>query len=71
MDKDSSDLQAMIDGLKLPAYRREAFLFDNINIPAVLNYLAVNVIIEDWDHVVKNHYLYRDTRGTGEWMFIA
>ncbi len=70
-DENKSDLQALIDGLKLPAQRREAFLFDNVNIPAVLNYLAVNVIIEDWDHVVKNHYLYRDTRGTGEWMLIA
>ncbi len=61
-DEDDSDLQALIDGLQLPAQRREAFLFDNVNIPAVLNYLAVNVIIEDWDHVIKNHYLYRDTR---------
>ena len=69
--EDDSDLQALIDGLKLTGSAREAFLFDNVNIPAVLNYLAVNVIIEDWDHVVKNHYLFRDTRGTGEWMFIA
>lgn len=70
-DEDDSDLLAVIANVDLPYRQLERYLFDNINIPAVLNYMAVNVIIEDWDHVYKNHYLYRDTRGTGEWMFIA
>jgi hypothetical protein len=45
-------------------------LFDNISIPAVINYLAVTTIIHDTDCSDKNYYLYRDTMGTGEWTFL-
>ena len=46
------------------------YLFDNIDIPAVLNYLAATVIIQNNDQMAKNYFLYRDTNGTGEWMFM-
>jgi hypothetical protein len=46
---------------------RELFLFDHLNVPQVVNYLAGQVLIQDTDDTRKNFYLYRDTLGTGEW----
>jgi hypothetical protein len=46
------------------------YVFDHVNIPAVLNYLAATVITQNDDQQAKNYYLYRDTEGTGEWMFL-
>ena len=69
-DEDMSDVQALMAGIHLPGEEREAYLFDNINLPAVLNFLAVSHVIQDWDYVSHNHYLYRDTEDTGEWMFL-
>ncbi|MCB1129309.1 MAG: CotH kinase family protein, partial [Verrucomicrobiae bacterium] len=45
----------------------QAWFFDNVDVPGLLNYLAVRCVIQDADDVRKNFYLYRDTRGTGEW----
>jgi len=46
---------------------RRRYLFDHVDIPAMVNYLAVNTIIHNNDHIAKNYYLYRDTEGTGRW----
>ena len=46
------------------------YVFDHVNIPSVLNYLAATVIMQNNDQSAKNYYLYRDTNGTGEWMFL-
>ena len=43
------------------------YLFDNVNIPEVLNYLAATVIIQNNDQMAKNYFAYRDSNGTGEW----
>jgi hypothetical protein len=69
-DEDFSDLEALIEGINRPVNARTRYLYDHINLPAALNYLAVSVVIHDWDILIKNYYLYRDTRGTGEWMFL-
>ncbi len=69
-DEDFSDLQALVDGIHQNEGARTRYLYDNVNLPAVLNFLAVSAVIHDWDFLSKNHYLYRDTRGTGEWMFL-
>ncbi|MDB6151850.1 MAG: Spore coat protein CotH [Chthoniobacteraceae bacterium] len=66
-----SDLQALIDGVnpgtKSVAQRRQ-YAYDNVDIPALINFAAVNTMIlnTDWGH--KNYYVYRDTLGTKEWM---
>jgi len=70
LDEDNGDLQALLDGIDPSSPRRESYLFDHVNIPAVINYLAATTLIHDNDHVRLNHYLYRDTAGTGEWMFL-
>jgi hypothetical protein len=46
---------------------RNSFLFDHLNVPQVVNYLAAQIIIQDTDDTRKNFYLYRDTLGSGEW----
>jgi len=69
-EEDHRDLEALIDGLLLSGQARTAYLYDHVNIPAVINYLAVTTVIGDADCAQKNYYLYRDTEGTGEWMFL-
>ncbi len=66
----NSDLQALVSGVTLTGQPLEHFLFDHVDLPAVLNYIAATVLIHDQDHVHKNHYLYRDTEGDGEWRFL-
>ncbi|NQT89149.1 CotH kinase family protein, partial [bacterium] len=70
LDEDRSDLQALVNGLQLSGAARETYLFDNVDIPSVINYIAATAIIGDNDHPHKNFYLYRDSDGNGEWMFI-
>jgi hypothetical protein len=43
------------------------YLFDNINIPHTINFLAARIITGDVDCCHKNYYFYRDSEGTGEW----
>jgi hypothetical protein len=69
--EDFSDLQSLIDGLSQSnAVEREAFLFDNLNLPQIINYLAVRTVVADADDTAKNFYLYRDTDGNGEWSIL-
>jgi hypothetical protein len=49
---------------------RETYLWDNIDIPACINYWACIVIMHDNDVVHKNYYIYRDTEGDEEWRFL-
>ncbi len=46
------------------------YVCDNVDIPRVLNYLACNALIQNNDCMAKNYYLYRDSDGTGEWLFL-
>ncbi|MDG2423073.1 MAG: CotH kinase family protein [Phycisphaerales bacterium] len=65
------DLKIITDGIveeDLDLLR--IFLLDNLDIPAVLAYLATTNLIHHNDQVSKNYYLYRDTEGDGEWQFI-
>ncbi len=61
------DAQAFLNGLKLADVEREQFLFDVADLPAQINFMAGVVITQNIDASDKNHFLYRDTRGTGEW----
>ena len=68
-DTNIADLTALINGLS-PSLTRTArlrYLYDNVNVPALINYLAVHSLILNRDFGHKNYYLYRDTNGTGEW----
>lgn len=65
--EDNSDLGALVAGCQLTGAALEDYLFDNLDLPAVVNYLAATSLIHDNDHVGKNYYLYRDTEGDQEW----
>ena len=62
-----ADAQQFIDGLRLSGAERENFLFDVADLPAQINFMAGVVITQNIDASDKNHFLYRDTRGSGEW----
>lgn len=46
---------------------RNLFLFDHLNVPEIVNYMAAQILVQDTDDTRKNFYLYRDTLGSGEW----
>lgn len=66
------DLHAFLTGINVPnTPTRRNFLFDNLDVPQTLNYIAVNTIIHNNDQMAKNYFLYRDTEGTGRWTMHA
>ncbi|MEX2186258.1 MAG: lamin tail domain-containing protein [Pirellulales bacterium] len=66
-----ADLQAFLNGVNQSGTALTNFLYDNVNIPTTITYLAGLAITENTDCCHKNHYLYRDVPvdegGTGEW----
>lgn len=64
-----ADLASLIAGAKLSATARARFIFDHINVPEVVNYLAAMTITGGTDCCHKNFYVYRDTEGSGLWHF--
>ena len=67
----TADLQALIAGLGQSGDAKLRFGYDNVNIPAAVNYHAAIAIYCNRDHGHKNYYVYRDTNGSGEWFPIA
>ncbi|MDG2399257.1 MAG: CotH kinase family protein [Akkermansiaceae bacterium] len=63
----NADLSAFVSGMNSSGARLENFIFDNIDLPRQLNYLAATVLTQNNDNMSKNYYLYRDTEGSGEW----
>jgi hypothetical protein len=63
----NTDLQALVAGIRASNPNRAQYLFDNIDIPAMISYATAGIISQDFDRWAKNFYLYRDTNGTGEW----
>jgi len=70
LHEDNSDLQAFVNGIQLSNSERRKNVFDTVDIPAVISYLAATAIMFDNDHIAKNYFLYRDSDGDGEWRFI-
>ncbi|MES2657249.1 MAG: lamin tail domain-containing protein [Verrucomicrobiota bacterium] len=46
---------------------KSLYTFDNINLPATINYLAVTRLTQEADDVWANMVIYRDSDNTGEW----
>ena len=66
-DEDKSDLQSLLDGLQLSGDELEQFVFDNVDLATQINFMATVAITQNIDASDKNHFLFRDTNGTGEW----
>ncbi len=71
-DEDNSDLQSLVDGLNAPSEAAlKSFLYDNVDVPEVINFLATIQLVQNEDCCwFKNYYLYRDSEGTGEWQML-
>jgi len=41
----------------------------NFDVPQVLDYFAVNMLLSHWDGYFNNYFAYHDTEGTGRWTF--
>jgi hypothetical protein len=67
-----SDLQTLVNALNSinSLSARRQWLYDNIDVPGLINYLAVHNLINSHDFGHKNYYIYRDTNGTGEWTLL-
>ena len=66
--EDFSDLVAFTNGLAAANIEeRRRFLFDNVNLPQVIHYLAVSLLGPHHDRLTHNYYVFRDTNDTGEW----
>ena len=70
-DADFNDLHDLLDGINnLSGTTKRNFIFDNIDIPRMLNYWAAMVLMHDNDAVHKNFFMYRDTAGTQRWYML-
>ncbi len=64
----TADLQVLINGMgQANITTRRAFMYDNLNLPEVIDFLAAQIITADTDCCHKNYYLYRDSDNSGEW----
>ncbi|HDS83948.1 MAG TPA: hypothetical protein ENN97_01945, partial [Phycisphaerales bacterium] len=54
----------------LSGSERHNYIFDAVDVPRTINYLVATVLVHQNDHPHKNHYLYRDSDGSGEWFFM-
>ncbi|MEX0330665.1 MAG: lamin tail domain-containing protein [Puniceicoccaceae bacterium] len=66
-DEPSDDLVALVQSLKSSGSTLQSVLFDTINVPQVINYIATGVILKHTDNQWHNYYLYHDINGTREW----
>ena len=69
-DEGSSDLRDLVNGVALNGQARHRFVFDNIDLASMANYLAGFVLTSNRDCCHKNYYAYRDTNNTGEWRYM-
>ena len=70
---DSTDLAALeaaLDPASKTLANRRQYAYDNVDMAAFINYMAVNVIAVNNDFGHKNYYIYRDTFGTREWSLL-
>ncbi|NIQ93646.1 MAG: hypothetical protein GWN87_05140, partial [Desulfuromonadales bacterium] len=49
---------------------RESYVFDNVTIPVMINYLATFAVTLNHDRLQHNYYMYRDTGRSNEWTMI-
>lgn len=66
-NEDRSDLAGLYAGASLTGTALAQYLFDNVDVAQVVNYLASMIITANRDCCHKNWYVYRDTEGTRLW----
>ena len=67
-DEDLSDVWTLSNAVDAsPSAAQQAWIYQNVNIPELVNYMAINSIIRHQDSGWYNWWLARDTDGTGRW----
>lgn len=69
-DEGVGDLAAFQAGLRQTGPALTRFLWDNVDLPSMANFLAAMIVTGSVDCCHKNYYAYRDTRGNGEWTYL-
>ena len=66
-----ADLQQFCRALAA-ASNEQAFAFftNRVLLDTYVNYLAANVLVQNWDGLNKNHFLVHDERGSGQWLAV-
>jgi hypothetical protein len=65
-----ADLQDLINGISPSNPNRDRYIFDNVNIPEVVDVIAGYALLKQYDRDTHNYYVYRDSDGDGEWSLI-
>ncbi len=66
--EDYSDVWSLSQATDAPfTPAQRAWLYANVNVPELVNYLAINAVIRHQDSNYKNWFITRDTEGTGRW----
>ena len=63
----NADLQAFYNGIIVGGSTALTYIYDNVNLPATVNFLAQKTVSSDHDCCHKNYYFFRDTNKSGEW----
>jgi hypothetical protein len=66
-DEDNADLLALFNGITLSGEARRRYLYDNVDVAQVVNFLAARILTGDVDCCHKNYYFYRDSGRSNEW----
>lgn len=66
-DEDNEDLLALYHGLSASHEARRRYMYDNVDVAQVVNFLATRTLTGDTDCCHKNYYFYRDTGRTDLW----
>lgn len=69
-DGDFSALADFIAGFSSSTTNRIAYLYDHLDLPQVINYLALTILIHDNDCTAKNFFLYYDRTVSDEWKIL-
>ncbi|MFT4546683.1 MAG: hypothetical protein ACI9MB_000626, partial [Verrucomicrobiales bacterium] len=66
--ENNQDLTDFIAGINAGTTEQQwAFIYDNVNIPMMVNMAAANCVVRNTDMHSKNWYIYRDTGRSDEW----
>jgi hypothetical protein len=69
-DTSKADLNALVAALALSGIPLETYVFDNVDLPGMVNYIATTCITQNIDASDKNHFAWRDTNDSGEWVML-
>ena len=71
-DTDYTDAWQLTQMLnQAPSAAKTAWIWANINVPEMVEYMATTVEIRHWDSGGKNFYVFRDASSTGRWQILS